>query len=81
MANLLMYFYKANVTAKRFFNRLPKAHNGELKKLATDKLRGYGGAHRELMPDSLHDTSQNSNNTSELSHHPTRVRERLMITF
>jgi putative transposase len=47
----------------------------------TDKLRSYGVAHRELMPDVIHDTSQYENNRAELSHQPTRVRERGMRKF
>ena len=33
------------------------------------------------MPDSMHDTSQYANNRCELSHQPTRVRERVMRRF
>lgn len=69
------------LAAKRFFKRLLKAHNGEPRKIVTDKLRSYGVAHRELMPDSMHDTSQYSNNRSEQSHQSTRVRERVMRRF
>jgi putative transposase len=47
----------------------------------TDKLRSYGVAHRELIPESIHDTSQYANNRAELSHQPTRVRERGMRRF
>jgi len=47
----------------------------------TDKLRSYGVAHRELMPETLHDTAQYANNRAELSHQPTRVRERGMRRF
>ena len=47
----------------------------------TDKLRSYGVAHRELVPDTIHDTSQYANNRAELSHQPTRVRERGMRRF
>ena len=46
-----------------------------------DKLRSYGVAHRELMPETIHDTTQYANNRAELSHHPTRVRERGMRCF
>jgi len=35
-------------------------------------------AHRELMPDVIHDTSQYANNRAEQSHEPTGVRERVM---
>ena len=64
--------------AKRFFRRLLKRHRGEPRKIVTDKLRSYGVAHRELIPDTIHDTSQYANNRAELSHEPTRVRERGM---
>jgi len=67
--------------AKRFFKRLLKAHQSEPRKIVTDKLRSYGVAHRELIPDSIHDTSQYANNRAELSHQPTRVRERGMRKF
>ena len=67
--------------AKRFFKRLLRKNKGEPSKIVTDKLRSYGVAHRELIPDSIHDTSQYANNRSELSHQPTRVRERGMRKF
>ena len=67
--------------AKRFFRRLLKTHRNEPRKIVTDKLRSYGVAHRELIPDTIHDTSQYANNRAELSHQPTRVRERGMRRF
>ncbi len=67
--------------AKHFFSRLLKTHRNEPRKIVTDKLRSYGVAHRELMPDAIHDTSQYANNRAELSHQPTRVRERVMRRF
>jgi putative transposase len=67
--------------AKRFFKRLLRSHGGELKKIVTDKLRSYCVAHRELMPDVIHDTRQYANNRAEQSHEPTRVRERVMRRF
>jgi putative transposase len=67
--------------AKRFFKRLLKKHHDEPRKIVTDKLRSYGVAHRELIPDTIHDTSQYANNRAELSHQPTRVRERGMRRF
>jgi len=33
-----------------------KKHKGELRKIVTDKLRSYGVAPGELIPDSCHDT-------------------------
>jgi putative transposase len=66
---------------KRFFKRLLKKHRGEPRKIITDKLRSYGVAHRDLIPDTIHDTSPYTNNRAELSHQPTRVRERGMRRF
>jgi putative transposase len=68
-------------TAKSFFTRLLKRHKDEPRKIVTDKLRSYGAAHRELIPAAIHDTSWYANNRAELSHKPTRVRERGMRRF
>ncbi len=68
-------------TAKRFFKRLLKANQGKPRKIVTDKMGSYPVAHKELMPDVIHDTSQYANNKAELSHQPTRVRERCMRKF
>jgi putative transposase len=67
--------------AKRFFKRLLRRHNDEPRKIVTDKLRSYGVARREMLPEAIHDTSQYANNRAELSHEPTRVRERGMRKF
>jgi putative transposase len=67
--------------AKRFFTRLLRNNRGEPRKIVTDKLRSYDVAHRELMPDTIHDTSKFANNRAELSHQATRVRERGMRRF
>ena len=67
--------------AKRFFKRLLRVHKGEPRKIVTDKLGSYGVAHRELIPESIHDTTRYANNRAELSHEPTRVRERGMRKF
>ena len=67
--------------AKRFFKRFLRASGNEPRRIITDKLRSYGVAHRELIPDTIHDTSQYANNKAELSHQPTRVRERSMRRF
>jgi len=67
--------------ARRFFKRLISVHGSEPRRIVTDKLRSYGVAHRELMPDVVHDTAQYANNRAELSHQPTRVRERGMRRF
>ena len=67
--------------AKRFFKRLLRVSVNEPRRIVTDKLRSYSVAHRELIPDTIHDTSQYANNRAELSHQPTRARERGMRKF
>ena len=67
--------------AKRFFKRLLRSHDGEPRKIVTDKLRSYGVAHRELIPETIHSTQQYENNRAEQSHEATRVRERGMRKF
>ena len=47
----------------------------------TDKLRSYGVAHRELIPDTIHSMQQYEKNRAEQSHEATRVRERGMRRF
>ncbi len=69
------------VAAKRFFKRLLRSHGSEPRKIVTDKLRGYGVAHRELIPEAIHSTQQYENNRAEQSHEATRVRERGMRCF
>ena len=64
--------------AKRFFKRLLRSHGDEPRKIVTDKLRSYGVAHRELMPDVIHSTEQYESNRAEQSHEANRVRERGM---
>jgi putative transposase len=68
-------------TAKRFFRRLLRSHQGGPRKIVTDKLRSYGVAHREVTPESMHVTDQYANNRAEQSHETTRVRERGMRRF
>jgi len=67
--------------AKRFFRRLLRSHGSEPRKIVTDKLRSYGVAHRELIPEAIHSTQQYENNRAEQSHEATRVRERGMRKF
>ncbi|MFT4712301.1 MAG: putative transposase [Candidatus Azotimanducaceae bacterium] len=43
--------------AKSFFTRLLRKHKAEPRKIVTDKLRSYNVAHRELIPEAIHDTS------------------------
>ena len=81
MVDVFLQKRRDGKAAKRFFKRLLRKHKGEPRKIVTDKLRSYGVARRELIPESIHDTSQYANNRCELSHEPTRVRERGMRKF
>ena len=67
--------------AKRFFKRLLRRQGEEPRQIVTDKLRSYVVAHRELIPGTIHNTARYANNRAELSHQPTRVRERGMRRF
>ena len=67
--------------AKRFFKRLLRNNGSEPRKIVTDKLRSYGVAHRELIPETIHSTKQYENNRAEQSHEAIRVRERGMRRF
>ena len=67
--------------AEKFFRKLLKGQGCEPRRLVTDKLRSYAAAHRVVLPSVIHDTSQYANNRAEVSHQPTRRRERQMQRF
>jgi len=75
VVDVLLQARRDGNAAKRFFKRFRKRCRNEPRKIVTDKLRSYGVAHRELVPDSIHDTSQYANNRAELPHQRTRIRE------
>ncbi len=66
---------------RRFFRTLLKSQRQEPVRLVTDKLGSYRVAHRDIMPGVLHDTRRYANNRAEVSHQPTRQRERQMRGF
>ena len=67
--------------AERFFRKLLKGQGSEPRRLVTDKLRSYSAAHRTIMPSVIHITERYANNRAEVSHQPTRQRERQMRRF
>ncbi len=67
--------------AERFFRKLLKGQGSEPRRLVTDKLKSYSAAHRAVMPSVVHDTRRYANNRAEVSHQPTRQRERQMRRF
>ena len=67
--------------AARFFRKLLKGQGREPRRLITDKLRSYASAHRTVMLSVVHSTRQYENNRAEVSHQPTRQRERQLRRF
>ena len=67
--------------ARRFLRKLLKNQGAPPIRLVTDRLGSYRAAHRTVMPFVLHDTAQYANNRAEVSHQPTRQRERQMRRF
>ena len=67
--------------AKRFFKKLLKGLQYVPRVVVTDKLASYGAAKREVLPGVEHRQSRYLNNRAEVSHQPTRRRERQMQRF
>jgi len=67
--------------AKRFFRRLIEHQGCEPSRVVSDKLGSYAAARRVVMSDVPHDMAPYANNRAELSHQPTRLRERIMRKF
>ena len=66
--------------AKRFFQRLV-AQFGEPRVVITDKLRSYFKPVKTLAPNADHRAHKGLNNAIEVSHRPTRRREKIMGRF
>ena len=67
--------------ARRFFKKLLKGLQYVPRVIVTDKLRSYGAAKRQILPGVEHRQSRYLNNCAEVSHQPTRRRERQMQRF
>jgi transposase-like protein len=67
--------------AKRFFRKLLKGLCYVPRVIVTDKLGSYGAAKREILPGVEHRQSRYLSNCCEVSHKPTRRRERHMRRF
>jgi len=79
--DILVQSRRDRKAAKRFFRKLLKGQGSVPRRLVTDKLRSYGAAKRTVMPSVVHSTKQYENNRAEVSHQPTRQRERQMRRF
>jgi len=67
--------------ARRFFRKLLRGLQYVPRVIVTDKLRSYAAARREILPGVEHRQSRSLNNQAEVSHQPTRRRERQMQRF
>jgi putative transposase len=67
--------------AKRFFKKLLKGLQYVPRVIVTDKLKSYAAAKRKILPGVEHRQSRHLNNRAEVSHQPTRRRERQMQRF
>ena len=79
--DILVQERRDGTAAKRFFRRLLKGLEYVPRVIVTDKLRSYGVAKRQLLPEVEHRQSRFLNNRAENSHRPTRRRERQMQRF
>ena len=79
--DILVQSRRNRLAAERFFRKLLKAQGEVPLRLVTDKLKSYSSALRTIMPSVHHDTQRYANNRAEVSHQPTRQRERQMRRF
>ena len=81
LIDILVQLRRDGRAARRFFSRLLNSQRQEPVRLVTDKLGSSRVAHRDVMPLVTHDTTRYANNRAEVSHQPTRQRERQMRGF
>jgi putative transposase len=79
--DILVQKHRAKRAAKRFFRNLLKGWRYAPRRIVTDKLRSYGAARKEVLPDVMHDDDKWQNNRAEVSHQPTRQQERQRRRF
>ncbi|MGW1091389.1 IS6 family transposase [Streptomyces sp. NPDC002596] len=79
--DILLQNRRDEAAARRFFRKLMKKTRSVPRVIVTDKLRSYGAAHRHEIPSVEHRSHKGLNNRAEVSHQPTRQRERAMKGF
>src|SRR5215475_4445581 len=79
--DILVQSHRNKQAAKKFFRKLLKRLRYVPRVIITDKLKSYGAAKREILPDVEHRQHRYLNNRAENSHQPTRQRERHMQGF
>src|ERR1700692_4847242 len=76
--DILVRPHRNQHAAERFFRRLLRGQGKEPFRIITDKLRSYSAAMRTILSGVNHNTERYANNRAEVSHQPTRQRERQM---
>jgi putative transposase len=79
--DILVQRYRNARAAIRFFRKLLKGQESTPWRLVTDKMKSYGAAHRMTKSGVVHSAARYENNRAEVSHQPTRQRERQMRGF
>ena len=79
--DILVQSHRNRRAAVRFFRKLLKTQGRIPRRLITDQLRSYAATCRTVTPSVVHVTDQYANNRAEVSHQPTRHRERQMRRF
>ena len=79
--DILVQSRRSAKAAKRFFRKLLRGLQYVPRVIITDKLRSYAAAKREILLGVEHRQSRYLNNRAEVSHQPTRRRERQMQRF
>ena len=79
--DILLQSRRDQRAAERFLRRLLRGQGKQPFRIITDKLKSYAAASRTILPGVTHDTQQYANNRAEISHQPTRMRERQMRRF
>jgi putative transposase len=79
--DILLQSRRDQRAAERFLRRLVRGQGEQPFRIITDKLGSYSAAKRTILPGVTHDMQQYANNRAELSHQPTRMRERQMRRF
>jgi putative transposase len=79
--DILVQKHRDQRAATRFCRKLLKGLHYVPRKLVTDRLGSYDAVRRKLLRSVEHCQGQRLNNRTEVSHQPTRQRERCMCRF
>ena len=79
--DILVQSRRDKKAAKKFFRNLLKGLRCVPRVIITDKLKSYSATKAEVMPSVVHLQQKYENNRAEISHQPTRLREKVMRRF